>query len=238
MLLYDADDLERFVDSQWKWASIRVHVNEHSTVKLQKIIKAIERHLQDNRGSEMSAEVLGQTVLEVDSNEAVTSGQVQSLTLALLVIFAMMFINFRSFSLGLLSIFPNVLPLLVNFGLLGFLAIRLDSATSMISDIGIGIVVDDTIHFFHSYDEGAKETNDYESAIYRSFVAKGRPTLITSLILILGFGVVSFSQFVPTHYFGVLSSLLIFNGLWVELFLTPALLAWFKPRLRYKPIRG
>lgn len=238
MLLYSADDLERFVDSRYEWASIRVYIHEHSTTKLENIIKAIDNYLKDNIGHGVTATVLGETVLEVDSNQAVTSGQIQSLSLAFVVIFAMMFINFRSWSLGILSIFPNILPLLMNFGLLGLLAIRLDSATSMIADVGIGIVVDDTIHFFHSYAEGVKETGDRQSSIYRSFLAKGRPTLITSFILMLGFGVVSFSEFVPTHYFGVLSSLLIFNGLWVELFLTPALLAQFGPRLIYKPVQG
>ncbi len=232
VLLYGGDDFDRFVDSRWQWTSLRVRLKEHSTVELEKIIARINEYLQDNCGSEVSPRVLGQTVLEVDSNQAVTSGQVQSLSLAMFVIFGMMFINFRSFSVGLLSIIPNLLPLLINFGIMGLIAIRLDSATSMISDIGIGILVDDTIHFFHAFGEEMKRTNNPEESVYRCFAAKGRPTLITSLILIMGFGVVGFSHFVPTYYFGILSAIMIFNGLWIELVLNPALLTFFKPRFK------
>ncbi len=237
-LSYGADDLDDFVDPQWRWATIRVRLKEHSTVRLQRIIARIDNHLHQRGALKAEKTIVGQTVLEVDANQAVTSGQVQSLTLAMLVIFGMMFVLFRSISLGVLSIFPNVLPLLINFGIMGLLAIRLDSATSMISDIGLGIIVDDTIHFFHSFGEAFRETGDYESSVCKSFAAKGRPTLITSLILILGFGVVSFSRFVPTCYFGILSATLIFNGLWVELFLTPALLTYFRPKPRPHRVRS
>ncbi|MCM8781008.1 MAG: hypothetical protein NC908_03705, partial [Candidatus Omnitrophica bacterium] len=102
-------------------------------------------------------------------------------------------------------------------------------ATSMISDIGIGIIVDDTIHFYHSYAELVRNTGDYRQAVYRSFAIKGTPTIITTSILIIGFGVVALSKFMPTFYFGVLSSILIFNGLLSELLLSPALLMLFKP---------
>jgi predicted RND superfamily exporter protein len=148
----------------------------------------------------------------------------------MILIFGMMFIDFRSLSLGFISILPNVFPILLNFGLMGLLSIRLDSATAMISDIGIGIIVDDTIHFFHSFKEELKATGDYRQAVFKSFSIKGTPTIITSIILILGFGVVGFSKFMPTFYFGVLSAILIFNGLWSELLLSPALLMWIRPR--------
>ncbi|MBF0522895.1 MAG: RND family transporter [Candidatus Omnitrophica bacterium] len=233
VLLYGADDLSKFMDSRWEWASVRVRLKEHSTAKLQKIIAEINSYLKENVPAGISSRVLGQTVLEVDSNEAVTNGQVLSLAFAMLVIFGMMFIDFRSIPVGFLSIIPNLLPLLVNFGIMGLFAIRLDSATSMISDIGIGIIVDDTIHFFHAFGEEMKKTNNNrEESVYRCFASKGRPTVITSLILIMGFGVVGFSRFVPTYYFGILSAVLIFNGLWIELVLNPALLTFFKPKFK------
>lgn len=231
LLLYGADDLNDFVNSQWDWLSVQVRLKEHSTVRLKKIITSIEEYL-GQMPLEAQKQVLGQTVLEVDSNEAVTSGQIQSLALAMFLIFGMMLIDFRSLSLGLLSILPNALPIMLNFGIMGGCGIRLDSATSMISDIGIGIIVDDTIHFFHAYGEAYKRTGNPEDAIMQSFAFKGKPTLITSLILIAGFGVLTLSKFMPTFYFGFLSALLIFNGLWVELFLSPAILAFFKPKFK------
>lgn len=145
-----------------------------------------------------------------------------------------MFIDFRSISLGLISLVPNLFPLLLNFGLMGLLSIRLDSVTSIVSDIGIGIIVDDTIHFYHRFGEEVKKTGNYQKALYESFLEKGTPTMITTIILILGFGVVSFSNFVPSYYFGLLSSLLIFNAMWSEFLLSPALLMLVKPKFPQK----
>ena len=231
-LLYGADDLDDFVNTQWDWTTIRVRLKEHSTVKLQEIIEKISAYLKEHSPAGLRAEIVGQTVLEVDSNEAVTRGQVESLCIAMLLIFAMMFINFRSLSVGALSIIPNLFPLLLNFGIMGLLGIRLDSATSMISVIALGMIVDDTIHFFHCFGQRLRQGNDYAAAASQALLLKGRPAIITSLILIFGFGVVGFSRFVPTFYFGVLSALLIFNALWMDLLLSPSLLLWFKPRFR------
>ncbi len=233
ILLYGADDLEDFANAQWNWTTVQVRLKEHSTARLKNILAQVEKHIRKQiLPREVTVDIVGQTVLEVDSNEAVTSGQVQSLALAMLVIFGMMFVDFRSFSVGILSIIPNLLPLLMGFGIMGLCGIRLDSATSMISDIGIGIIVDDTIHFFHSFGEALKETGNHRLSMDRTFALKGRPTIITSLILILGFGVVATSKFVPTYYFGLLSAVLILNGLVVELFVGPALLLWFKPKFK------
>jgi len=129
---------------------------------------------------------------------------------------------------------PNLFPLLLNFGLMGLLSIRLDSATSIISAIGIGIIVDDTIHFYHCFGQEVKKGGDYYQALQRSFLIKGNPAVITSVILILGFGMLSVSNFVPTCYFGILSTLLIFNALWCELILSPALLMLVKPKFPQK----
>jgi predicted RND superfamily exporter protein len=229
-LLYGGTELDDFVNEKWNWTTVRVRLKEHSTVKLKNIIHKIDGYLAGNFGSKDIAKTVGQTILEVNANEAVTSGQVGSLSLAIILIFGMMFIDFRSISLGLISLTPNLFPLLLNFGLMGLLSIRLDSVTSIVSDIGIGIIVDDTIHFYHSFGEEVKKNGDYQQALYKSFLTKGSPTIITSVILILGFGVVSFSKFVPTYYFGILSSLLIFNAMWSELLLSPALLMLVKPK--------
>ena len=232
LLLYGAQDLEDFVDSQWRWTTIRVRVKEHSTAKLKRIISCIQKYLDSNLNIEAEKKIVGQTVLEVETNEAVTQGQIQSLAIAMFIIFGMMFFVFKSIPVGLISIVPNVLPILINFGIMGWLGIRLDSATSMISAIGVGIIVDDTIHFLHHFGVASGETKDYSSAVFKTLLAKGRPIILTSLILFFGFGVVSLSNFVPTSYFGILSSLLMFNALWADLVVLPSLLVHFKPRFR------
>lgn len=232
LLLYGAEDLDDFVDSQWQWTTIQVRLKEHSTVRLKKIITRIKEYLTRTISEPVKTKVLGQTVLEVETNNAVMKGQLQSLGLAMLVIFSMIFLLFRSIPVGLVSIVPNLLPIVVNFGIMGWLGIRLDSATSMISAIGIGIIVDDTIHFLHSFRESFRKTGDYTLSMQRSLAQKGRPIVLTSVILFFGFGIVSVSQFVPSAYFGLLSALLIFNALWADLIVLPCILLCMKPRFR------
>ncbi len=232
VLLYDADDLEDYVDSLWQWATIRIRLNEHSTVKLEGIMDEIRAYAQGVFSSSVEVDLVGQTVLEVETNNAVTDGQVKSLMLAMLFIFGMFFFVFKSFGVGIVGIIPNALPLLVNFGIMGWAGVRLNSATSMISAIAIGIIVDDSIHFLHSYQASLRRQKDYYKAMYNALSEKGRPIVLTSLILACGFGVVSFSEFGPSFYFGILSSILMLNALWSDLIVLPCVLMWLRPRFR------
>jgi len=230
LLLYGAADLRDYIDSQWQWATVQVRLKEHSTTGLGQVINQIRQYLDKNFSQLSQAKVLGIPILEVESNEATLRGQIQSLSLAMVLIFAMMFVLFRTVSVGLVSIVPNALPILINFGLMGIAGIRLDSATSMISAIGIGIIVDDTIHFLHQFGKEIKKDNDYVQAMYRTLALKGRPIVFTSIILFFGLGVLIFSKFMPTLYFGVLSATLMFTAIIGDLIVLPCLLLFFRPK--------
>ena len=235
VLLYGEDDMEDFMDSQWSWSTVQVRLKEHSTVKLKGVLDEIQIYTQRNFADLEQANVLGQTVLEVEANNTVTEGQVKSLGTAMIIIFCMMFIVFRSIPVGLVSIIPNVLPILINFGIMGAIGIRLDSATSMIAVVGIGIVVDDTIHFLHGFGEAFKKTGDHTAAMYEALQKKGRPIIFTSMILFFGFIILGFSKFVPTAYFGMLSAMLMINALVADLIVLPCVLMYFKPVMSRKP---
>jgi len=230
VLLYGRQDLEDFIDDDWQWATIRVRLKEHSTVRLARVLDQI-RHYLERYQDIGEIRVVGQTVLEAETNNAVSQGQLKSLLLAMLVIFGMMFMVFRSVTIGLISVVPNVLPILMNFGLMGFCGIHLDSATSMIAAVGIGIVVDDTIHFLHGFKEAFERCGDHARAVEETLREKGRPIIFTSLILFFGFGILSVSKFLPTAYFGMLSALLMLNALIADLFVLPSLLIWLRPAL-------
>ncbi len=229
-LLYGRDDLENFVDEEWRWATVRIRLKEHSTVKLSAVIHEIEEYVAREFADLAEARVLGRTVLEVESNDTVTRGQLQSLGLAMIVIFGMMFIMLRSLKIGLVSIVPNMIPIIINFGLMGVLGIRLNSATSMVAAIGIGIAVDDTIHFLHGFLEHTRAGEDTATAITRTLAERGRAIIFTSVILFFGFGVVAFSRFVVTAHFGLLSATLMLTALIADLFVTESVLLVFQPR--------
>ncbi|MBU4333849.1 MAG: MMPL family transporter, partial [Candidatus Omnitrophica bacterium] len=232
VLLYGEDDMKDFMDSQWSWSTVQVRLKEHSTVKLKGVVDDIQKYTRAGFADLQRADVLGQTVLEVEANNTVTDGQVKSLGTAMIIIFLMMFIVFRSIPVGFVSIVPNILPILINFGIMGAVGIRLDSATSMIAVVGIGIVVDDTIHFLHGFGEAFKLSGDHTAAMYEALRTKGSPIICTSMILFFGFIILGFSKFVPTAYFGLLSAMLMLNALIADLIVLPCVLLFFKPRIK------
>ena len=230
MLLYGATDLNNYIDSEWQWATVEVRLSEHSTNRLDSVIKDIKAYLDKEFPSLSEAKALGIPIMEVASNQTITQGQIQSLALAMILIFSMMFIVFRSIPVGIISIIPNIFPILINFGIMGIIGIRLDSATAMISAIGIGIIVDDTIHFLHCFGQKVNISNDYYDAMLQTLLEKGRPIILTSIILFLGFGVFVFSRFMPTLYFGVLSATMMLVAVLTDLIVLPCLLLVIKPR--------
>lgn len=232
VLLYGEDDMEDHMDSQWSWSTVQVRLKEHSTVKLKGVVDQIQKYTRKSFPQLQRADVLGQTVLEVEANNTVTDGQIKSLGTAMIIIFLMMFFVFRSIPLGFISIIPNVLPILINFGIMGAVGIKLDSATSMIAVVGIGIVVDDTIHFLHGFGEAFKASGDHTAAMYEALRTKGSPIIATSMILFFGFIVLGFSKFVPTAYFGILSAMLMFNALLADLIVLPCAILYFKPGIK------
>jgi predicted RND superfamily exporter protein len=168
--------------------------------------------------------VTGTVVQQVNVIQAVTNGLVSSLLLALGVIAAIMFLVLRSVRIGMLSLIPNLFPLILNFGIMGLMRIPLDTSTALISVVALGIAVDDTIHFLTEYNllrnSGMKRSDALEQVVLR----KGKPILTTSLILCIGFGVLVFSNFVPTFYFGLLSALVMLTALAGDVLLLPAIM--------------
>ena len=230
-LLYDSEDLERVMDSQWTWTLLTFRLIEHGSVKLTAIFDQIEEYLPKARVMGMEVELLGPSVNEAEGANTVTEGQIRSLCLAMIAIFIMMFIVFRSLSVGFISIVPNVLPLVINFGIMGIFGIPLDTATSIISAIGIGIIVDDTIHYTYGFGAALHANGgDYTKAMYESLRLKGRAIIFTSIILAISFGVLMASQFMPTYQFGLLSALVMINALLADLFVLPCLFICLKPK--------
>ena len=138
-----------------------------------------------------------------------------------------MFAIFRSLKLGLLAMVPNVLPILLNFAVMGFCGIPLNSATAIIAAVAIGIAVDDTIHFICEYQNQRAHNQSGTDAVKLAIVNKGAPLITTSLIMTGGFGVLLFASFVPTIQFGFLSALIMLFALICDLLVLPGLLLKF-----------
>ena len=117
-------------------------------------------------------------------------------------------------------------------GLMGWIGLPLDLMTITITAITIGIAVDDTIHYVHRFHEEWPADRDYAAAMRRCHGSIGKAMYYTSLVIIAGFSILAFSNFNPTVYFGLLTSLAMLVALLSNLTLLPALLITVRPKLR------
>ncbi len=126
---------------------------------------------------------------------------------------------------------PNLWPLIVTLGMMGYLDIPIRASTIIVFSVALGIAVDDTTHFVHRYREEVLVLGEGPEAVRRTLLATGRPIVLTSIILVAGFLVNGLSDFMAIVEFGLLSAVTLGLALVCELFLTPALLILFKGRL-------
>jgi predicted RND superfamily exporter protein len=224
LLLYDSDDIDDYINSAFDHARILARTSRHGSHDLKIIIEKIENFLQEKTPDVLEARVTGGAVQGVNISSTMVSGQIKSLSIAVMVISLIMFFVFRSFSLGILSLIPNIFPIIMNFGIMGALGIPLNTATSLISAVAIGIAVDDTIHFLHKYREARREKKQRDEAIQNTILIKGKAIMTTSIILASGFGVLLLSSFTPTIQFGGLTALIMVSALAGDLLLLPAIL--------------
>jgi predicted RND superfamily exporter protein len=152
----------------------------------------------------------------------------QILTLGIVyAVLAVAFVGiFRSWKTALIALAPNMLATLAVLGLMGWLRIPLDFMTITIASIAMGIAVDDTIHYIHRYREELRDGRT-DRAVTRSHGTVGYAMLYTSVIIVLGFSLLAFSDFVPSILFGLLTALAMSLALVFALTVLPALLGRF-----------
>ena len=178
--------------------------------------------------------ITGSTLLALKTNRHLVKNLTFSFLIASSIIFLSMVFLFRSKRLALLSILPNILPLMVAGALMGYLGIKLRPSTAMTFSIALGIAVDDTIHFLSRFRKEYKIYKDYEVAIKVTLLTTGKAIINTTIILGLGFIVFIFSQFVPNHEFGILATIILVIALAGSMTLLPVLINFIKPKIRFK----
>ncbi|MBU0483860.1 MAG: MMPL family transporter [Proteobacteria bacterium] len=155
--------------------------------------------------------------------------QIMTIGIVFLGIMLMFLILFRSFYLALIAIIPNVLPVAVILGSMGWFGIPLDMMTITIASITIGISVDDTIHYIHRFQHEFPKDRNYLATVYRCHRSIGRAMYYTTVTIIIGFAILVLSNFIPTIYFGLFTGFAMLVALLGDLIMLPKLLMLFKP---------
>ena len=169
-------------------------------------------------------EVTGLGMVIAASSHQLTIGQIKSLSITLVLVFGIMFILFLSSKVGLIAILPNLFPIIINFGIMGWFGIELSMVTSLIASIAIGLAVDDTIHYLVRYNREFKKDLDDKRAIRDTLQHVGRPITFTTITICVGFSILLFSSFKPTAIFGVLMVITSLAALVGDLILLPSLI--------------
>ena len=163
----------------------------------------------------------------IDKNaEYIRRNLLQGLGLAILIVCVLMALLFKSWRMLLISLVPNVLPLLLAGAMLGFLGIELEAGVSIVFAIIFGIAVDDTIHFLAKYRLARGRGLGVEDSIHLTFKEAGKAIVLTSIVLFFGFLVMLFSINPPSVTIGLLISLTLASAVVSDLLLIPLLLRW------------
>jgi len=209
-------------------ANILVRTNLSGSKRIEETLKAIRAYVAKHFPADLKVHPTGTLVLLTGTTSDIVTGQIESLSLALGVIFLVMSLMFLSVKVGFLVILPNVLPIVLFFGVMGWLGILLNLGTSLIAAIALGIAVDSTIHYMARLNMELQGEVDQKSALVRTLQAVGAPVIYTTVALFFGFLTFAFSSFVPIQNFGILTGVTMVAALAANLVLLPAVLATTK----------
>ena len=206
------DDFKPFIDREHRTVMIFAKIWEgyreyHSTSDLVYIQDRIDRHLRETLPPGCTHTISGEPAILVKLADYITTGQIMSLVFSLATVSLIIVLLFKNWKAGLVAMIPMSTAVAVNFGIMGWTGIRLDSATAIIASITIGIGVDDTIHFLNTFRHFKKQNLGVDETITRILAHAGKAIIYTSVALVMGFSILVFSNFRPIILFGVLSSL-------------------------------
>jgi predicted RND superfamily exporter protein len=178
-------------------------------------------------GGKLDYKVTGTAHL-IDKNlRYMATSLVQGLAVSILIVALIMGLIYRSFSMMLISLVPNIFPLLVIGGAMGFLGVDLKISTAIIFTIAFGIAVDDTIHLLGKFKYELMKGKGVVYALRRSYFTTGKAMILTTLILCSGFLMLMFSSFLGTFYLGVMLCLALLVALIADLTVLPVLILLF-----------
>jgi predicted RND superfamily exporter protein len=216
------EELEAFVDSRYQITRILVRAQVIDSADLGAILKHIRERLT-RLPEHIQGRVSGSTVLVSEASDDIARGQAQSILIAMFAIYLILAALFTSFQIGFVALIPNIVPVLVYFGALGWFEIPLNTTTGLAACVALGIAVDDSIHYITRFSVRAKERADVQRGTVEALVDVGRPVTYTTMALCAGFLMIPIAELRNQTYFGLLAAFTLFVAWLVDMTLTPAL---------------
>jgi hydrophobe/amphiphile efflux-3 (HAE3) family protein len=237
LLLYsisgDPGDFSEIVDYDYQRTKVRVMFDTSEQRDHRKLYDALSTYAANEMGPGVKVEFGGDVMFWLAQMRHIAVGKVYNIVTGIAFVLLFCAVTFRSMTAGLFSIFPLVIATAATFGLMGFVGIRLEASTAILTSVAVGVGVDFALHYLINFRQEIERFQgdvDIEEVAMRVFMIGGKPILFDMISNILGFSVLMFSAFLPVRYFGWLISLTMFSVGVATLLVMPALIAVFRPR--------
>jgi len=219
--------LNSLVSANKKATYIGAKTKDNGSYETRKLNKKLRKFVAENLPN-ISINLAGVTFIIDETNVHVTQAMIFSLLGIIIFIMILISFIFKSLLVGIVSLLPNILPLLAITSVVGWFDLGMNIATTIVYTIAFGIAVDDTIHFLSRYKIEREKPISNHQAIINTMRTSGGAILLTTLILVFGFGVLIFSDFYANFITGLLVCVGLVVALICDLYLLPVMLLWVK----------
>ena len=218
--------MKNYVDSTGQYARLTTYMKDIRTERMEEIKSDLEKEIKKIFPEDRySVQLTGKSLIFLKGTKYLVKNLVLSLSIAIFLIALFMAYLFRSYKMILISLIPNLLPLIVTAGMMGFLGIPIKPSTILVFSIAFGISVDDTIHFLAKYRQELIDSKwKIERSVYAALKETGVSMFYTSIVLFFGFSVFMISEFGGTVALGGLVSATLLFAMLANLVLLPSLL--------------
>jgi predicted RND superfamily exporter protein len=224
-----SDDLEDFVDRRFSKARFTMKFPFKDAVHYKPFQGMIEAYFHKHF-PDTDLKFTGMISLLARTISNTITSLAESYAIAMAVITCLMILLIGRLRIGLLSMIPNLAPILLMMGVIGAFGFPMDMFTMMVASIAIGLAVDDTIHFMHNFRRYYEASGDPHQAVYETLHTSGRAMLVTTIVLSMGFFIYMFASLNNIIRFGFLTGVTLIAALLADYFLAPALMVMVNKR--------
>lgn len=228
-------DIKRIITPDGKYARINGKITDVGSIVVNeqniRLNDFINKHINQN---DIQIRITGAAHLIDRNNQYMVTNMTQGFIFSIIVIALLTYFLHRNWRMVLVFILPNVVPLLIIAGIMGYAGIELKAATSLVFSIAFGVATDDTIHFISRLKIELGYGKSLIYAFKRTYFETGKPILLTTFILMGGFMSLMISNFESTFYFGFLICITIIIAVLADIFLLPVLLFWILGKKKKK----
>ena len=217
-------DLKNFTDSKFRKARFSAKMYWKDAKGDVEFVTGLEKHVVEQFGKKNTVSITGEVTLASRTFSSMMNSLSLSYLAALLIISLLMILLIGDLKLGLLSMIPNLLPVITGLGIMGLLEIPLNTFNLIAGSVVIGLAVDDTIHFFHNFRADYSATGDVRAAVEKTLGSTGRALLTTTLILVSSFWLRLFNPLKVISDSGLIMGLSLLIAFLADVILAPALL--------------